>query len=98
MRAKITLALVAGLLFCTLSTLEFPEFLRLTDDTSNDFLVTAVQETVPAVTESQAPRFESELISTSQCARCSGRAVRVDSRGFAPSVGKIFHSLCILRT
>jgi hypothetical protein len=36
-RHRFSLALVISLLFCGLSSLEFPEFVNLTDDTSNDF-------------------------------------------------------------
>jgi hypothetical protein len=36
-RVKLGFAILTAVLFCGLASLEFPEFLRLTDDTSNDF-------------------------------------------------------------
>jgi hypothetical protein len=59
MRSKLILAMVAGLLFCALATLEFPELMHLTDDVSNDFTMlhspqpvnspSSVRPTVPDV-------------------------------------------------
>jgi hypothetical protein len=37
MRLKVIFFVVVGLLLCSLATLETPEFLKLADDTSNDF-------------------------------------------------------------
>ena len=36
-RIKLIPAIAVGLLFCSLATLEFPELLTLSDNTSNDF-------------------------------------------------------------
>jgi hypothetical protein len=97
-RVKIILALAAGLLFCTLATFEVPEFLRLIDDTSNDYSLTLVQEAAPAVVRSQAPRSDrGPTVANTNVGR-GQRVARFQSRGFAPSVDDFLHSLCILRT
>ena len=50
MRIKLTLAIVVGLLFCTLSAMEVPELVKLVDDTSNDFsLLVFVKNSVTVV-------------------------------------------------
>jgi hypothetical protein len=42
-RIRICFAVVVGLLFCTLATLELPELVNLSDDTSNDYSLTVFQ-------------------------------------------------------
>ena len=100
MRFNVILALVTGMLFCTLSTLEVPEFLRLTDDTSNDYFVAPVQETALTPVQSPAPRPDSDPVVATATAvpRLIQRAVRFQSRGSATSADDFLHSLCILRT
>jgi len=39
MRSRVSLALIVGLLFCSLGSLEIPELMKLTDDSSNDFTI-----------------------------------------------------------
>ncbi|HTR48307.1 MAG TPA: hypothetical protein VMM16_13060 [Verrucomicrobiae bacterium] len=99
MRAKIIFALVAGMLFCTLSMIEFPEFMRLTDDTSNDYSLIVVQEAAPTASQAQTPRSSSGSVArTASAPRPAPRVVRMQSRGSAPSVDDFLHSLCTLRT
>ena len=100
LRFNFIIALMTGMLFCTLSTLEVPEFLRLTDDTSNDYFVAPVQETAPTPVQSPAPGPVSNPVVAIATAvpRLIQRAVRFQSRGSAPSVDDFLHSLCILRT
>jgi hypothetical protein len=43
-RVRVGLALIIGLLFCTLGTLELPELVNLTDNTSNDYSTSVFQE------------------------------------------------------
>lgn len=55
-RSRISLALVVGLLFCSLSSLEIPEMSKLADDCSNDFTILhSPQEIVPPVVAKQTP-------------------------------------------
>lgn len=100
MRTNFILALVTGLLFCTLAMLEVPEFLSLTDDTSNDYLVTSAQETAPTVIQIETRRSESVPVVTAELpARMGGERVgRIQSRDSARSTGDLLHSLCNLRT
>jgi hypothetical protein len=97
LRVKLVLAMIAGMLFCTLATLEVPELLTLTDNTSNDYSLTAVQETSPPSVQRQAaesPRVRTFKISTPR----RQSAARLQAVSFEPSVGDFLHSLCILRT
>ncbi len=48
-RHRLCLALVTCLLFCCLSSIEFPEFINLTDDTSNDFTLVVSAHTSSSV-------------------------------------------------
>ena len=50
MLAKITFRLVLGILLCSLATIEAVEFVRLVDDTSNDFSISnSVEESSSAI-------------------------------------------------
>ena len=100
MRFNFILALITGLLFCTLATLEVPEFLSLTDDTSNDYLVTTAQESAPVDVQKDVKRNEPNLVAidAAPVQTSTERVVRFQSRGTAPSVGDFLHSLCNLRT
>jgi len=52
MHARIKIAAVVVVLLCTVATLELPELLKLTDDTSNDFSLTIARKIdVPTVTQ-----------------------------------------------
>jgi hypothetical protein len=48
-RRRFCLALVIAMLFCCLSSIEVPEFVNLTDDTSNDFTVVVSAHTPSSV-------------------------------------------------
>ncbi|HXX45103.1 MAG TPA: hypothetical protein VEJ38_10255 [Candidatus Acidoferrales bacterium] len=98
MRLNLILALITGLLFCTLSTIEVPEFLRLKDNTSNDYVVTIYQQNASAEARSESPRSRVRLVATKIIAYHGERVVRVQSFGFSPSVDDFLHSLCVLRT
>ena len=51
MRIRLTLAIAAGLLLCSLATIEIPELIHLADDTSNDYsLVVFVRNSITVVT------------------------------------------------
>ena len=50
MRTRFILVAVVSLLFCSLSTLETPELVKLADDTSNDFsILIRRQETTESI-------------------------------------------------
>jgi hypothetical protein len=96
-RAKVILTVVVGLLLCTLSTLEFPEFLKLIDDTSNDYLVTQVQDAVPPAARKEAPRTSSPIRIVQTSSR-DPRPVHPGAPGRVASAGDFLHWICILRT
>jgi hypothetical protein len=56
MRTKLNLAIVFVLLFFGLTTLEFPELLTLTDNTSNDFALIASTQNASRNAKSEKPR------------------------------------------
>jgi hypothetical protein len=50
-RTELTLALVVGLLFCSLATMEVPELINLVDNTSNDFSLVVFVKNAPTTVE-----------------------------------------------
>jgi hypothetical protein len=53
MRIKLTFAIVVGLLFCSIATLELPELINLVDDTSNDFSVVVLTKRAVTIVKVQ---------------------------------------------
>jgi hypothetical protein len=53
MRSHLSLAVLVGLLFCGLAAIEVPEFVQLTDDTSNDYTVIVSQSEASTVEDGQ---------------------------------------------
>jgi hypothetical protein len=96
-RIKFIVAIVAGILLCTVCTQEIPELLRLADDTSNDFSLIAVEEVVPHTVEASERRADFTPTVASAKPRREATA-RFQSRGFEPSIDDFLHSLCVLRT
>jgi hypothetical protein len=97
MRTKTTLALVISLLFCTLATLELPELMNLTDDTSNDYsLVVFTANKVTVVTE-QAPSFP-DKVPVSPTVHRDYSTARFKPSFLTEPPADLLHSLCILRT
>jgi len=56
-RIRISFSIVVALLFCTLATLELPELINLTDNTSNDYSLTVFQHRDGATARNHAPRL-----------------------------------------
>lgn len=52
MHVRIKIAAIVVVLLCTVATLEFPELVKLTDDTSNDFSLTVARK-IDVVTVAQ---------------------------------------------
>ena len=96
MRSHLSLAVLVGLLFCSLAAMEIPEFFKLTDDTSNDYTVIASQSTSSAVEEDQqsgaaAIAARSNAVSKFNCA----------SRPFYDATHRshdVLHLCCVMRT
>lgn len=96
MRIRLILALVVGLLFCTLSTLEFPELVNLTDDTSNDFSLAVFQ-----TNDSRAVQRQARDLPQGTRVKISGNrrqvaALLVDTKPYA--IPEVLLLLCTLRT
>ena len=95
MRAKVIFAVLAGMLLCSLPMLEMSEFLRLADDTSNDFAAGPVRAETPS--ESAVPESSADARLRPGAARPSVFA-EVPRAGFAVRADGLLHRLCILRT
>jgi hypothetical protein len=99
-RNRLSLAIVAGLLFCTLVALELPELLNLTDDTSNDFSLLCTQQDASAVVSQShvrqtIVRQTIVLPARSDCKQPNERARFISS---LRTPKESLHLLCALRT
>jgi hypothetical protein len=90
--------MAVGLMFCALTTMEFPELIKLVDDTSNDFSLVLFVKNAPSVVKVQMPR---------QGRPTSADALRRHAAAFfsAHSLIPVFHAsvdmlhmLCLQRT
>jgi hypothetical protein len=95
MRIRLTLAIVVGLLFCTLAALELPELINLTDDTSNDFSLLSAQQETSAVVSQSHVRQPIILPARSDRKQPNDRARFVSS---VCAAKESLHLLCTLRT
>jgi hypothetical protein len=100
MRIRLSVAIVVGLLFCTLAALELPELISLTDDTSNDFsLLDTQQETLVVVSD-----FHLRQPVSSPLGMSPSSSDRKHPNGPAPVFSSVrtakesLHLLCTLRT
>jgi hypothetical protein len=96
MRAKLILAALIGLLFCSLATLETPEILKLADDTSNDFSLLHTQQESSSTVVRQSLEVQPEAVPTMD----GGERPRVLRRtaGSSYPAKDFLHFLCIMRT
>lgn len=96
MRSHLSLAVLVGLLFCGLAAIEIPEFVQLTDDTSNDYTVIVSQSEASAVEDGQQ----------SGAATIAARSNAVPGYNFAPrsfhgatcQSNDVLHLYCVQRT
>jgi hypothetical protein len=56
-RVRVTFGIVVALLFCTLATLELTEFIKLVDNTSNDYSLTVFQHRDGRAVQNHVPRL-----------------------------------------
>jgi len=98
MGVRFIVAIIVGLLFCTLATLEFPELLNLSDDTSNDYSLAIFQGTAEGMAEKLAglPLAAANNIRerSSEVEHVDARVSPYSSLHDAPGL----HLLCIRRT
>jgi hypothetical protein len=95
MRSKVIFAMLVGLLFCSLATLEITELLELADYTSNDFSLLGTQRAPSAVV-----RQSVELGRKASPTREGSNRPRVRRQFVSASYGAkdFFHLLFIMRT
>ena len=97
-RIRLTLAIAAGLLLCSNATIEIPELVHLTDDTSNDYsLVVFVKNSVTVIKGQVAHRElpASARVSLQSDAGCSStHSLILPSQ----TSGDMLHLLCVQRT
>lgn len=96
MRPKIIFFIVVGLLFCSLATLETSEFLKLADDTSNDFSLLNVEANTSTAVVRQSHESQPKAVP----APIERRQPQVlpDIPDAANASTDILHVLCVIRT
>jgi hypothetical protein len=97
MRTRLIVATIAGLLFCTLAALEFPELVTLSNDTSNDYSLAIFPRSEGAAVQKQiVADFPAEPTATNRKTEQPLMRVRFSdpSHGITDSL----HLLCIQRT
>ena len=98
--ARVGFVLIIGLLFCTLGTLELPELVNLTDNTSNDYSTSVFQNQKESIVKadkqlpSVAPRT---VLARLMGERQTIRQMRYD-QSLSPAQSDALHLFCILRT
>jgi hypothetical protein len=98
MRIRVSLALVLGLLLCTLATSEVPELMRLTDNTSNDYSLTIFSDNDAAIVRTQAPDMPKGSVRTSAHVKQPKARVQPRSLLLLCSTSEVLHLLCVQRT
>lgn len=96
MRAKLTLAALVGLILCGVATLETPEFLKLVDNTSNDFSLLGTQQEASSEVVRQSLEVQPKAGPTTE--RSERPRVRRRAAGSSYPTKDILHFLCIMRT
>jgi hypothetical protein len=97
MRLKVIFFVVVGLLFCSLATLETGEFLKLADDTSNDFSLLNVEASTSTAIVRQSQESQPKGVPAPIQRRQP--KVRTDiPRSYTAAANDRLHVLCIIRT
>ena len=96
MRPKVIFFVVVGLLFCSLATLETTEFLKLADDTSNDFSLLNVETNTASTIVRQSHESQPKAVPAPMQSRQP--KVRLDIPDASNSSTDILHILCVIRT
>jgi hypothetical protein len=98
MRIKVILAIAVGLLFCSLSTLEFPELMSLSDNTSNDFSVAVFRSDSGMAVRKQMPRSQRGPRLTATGKRQSAALDHIGIPVVSVSSDNFLRLFCIQRT
>jgi len=96
MRLKVIFFVVVGLLFCSLATLETSEFLKLADDTSNDFSLLYVEANTSSAIVRRS--HESQLRAVPAPVQNQQPKVRLDISASSNAASDLLHVLCVIRT
>jgi hypothetical protein len=96
MRPRVIFFVVVGLLFCSLATLETGEFLKLADDTSNDFSLLNVEANTTSAIVRRSQESQAKAVPAPIQSRQS--KFRADISGTVDTSSDILHVLCVLRT
>jgi hypothetical protein len=96
MRFKLIFFVVVGLLFCSLATLETSEFLKLADDTSNDFSLLHVEANTSSAIVRQS--HESQPKPVPAPVQSQQPKVRPDISASPNASSDLLHVFCVIRT
>jgi hypothetical protein len=96
MRLKVIFFVVVGLLFCSLATLETAEFLKLADDTSNDFSLLNVETNTSSAIVRQSQESQPKAVPAP--IQRSQPKVHLASAGASNVATDLLHVLCVIRT
>jgi hypothetical protein len=96
MRAKLILAALVGLLFCSLATFETTELLKLADDTSNDFSLLDFQQGASSAVVYQSRGHHTRVVPSTHGSERPG--IRHLAAGSSRPAKDFLHFLCIMRT
>ena len=96
MRAKLILAALVGLLFCSLATFETTELLKLADDTSNDFSLLGTRQESSSTVVYQSRDHHPRVVPSTHGSERPG--IRHLAAGSSHPAKDFLHFLCIMRT
>jgi hypothetical protein len=96
MRLKVIFFVVVGLLFCSLATLETSEFLKLADDTSNDFSLLNVEANTSSAIIRQSQESQPKAVPAPIQRRQP--IVRPAISRSSDTSTDLIHVLCVIRT
>jgi hypothetical protein len=96
MRPRVIFFVVVGLLFCSLATLETSEFLKLADDTSNDFSLLNVEANTTSAIVRQSQESKPKAV-PAPIQRRQPKARPIISTS-ANASSDLLHVLCVIRT
>jgi hypothetical protein len=96
MRLKVIFFVVVGLLLCSLATLETPEFLKLADDTSNDFSPFHVRPNTSSAVFGQSHKSQPKAAPAPVWSQQP--KVHPDISASAIATSDLLPALCVIRT
>jgi hypothetical protein len=98
MRPKVIFFVVVGLLFCSLATLETSEFLKLADDTSNDFSLLNVEANTSSAIVRQSRDSQPKAVRAPKPIHSRQPKLHSDVSYSSNASSDLLHVLCVIRT